>query len=52
MMLANSTAGDKAVDYFHREIQALQSMLMPEASAIQASSSSMTCFRLRVVCNW
>jgi eukaryotic-like serine/threonine-protein kinase len=29
MMLANSTAGEKAVDYFHREIQALQGMLMP-----------------------
>jgi len=29
MMLANSTAGDKAVNYFHREIQALRDMLMP-----------------------
>ena len=29
MMLANSTAGDRAVDYFHREIQALRDMLMP-----------------------
>lgn len=29
MMLADSTAGDKAVNYFHREIQALQDMLMP-----------------------
>ena len=29
MMLANSTAGDKAMDYFHREIQALRDMLMP-----------------------
>jgi eukaryotic-like serine/threonine-protein kinase len=29
MMTANSTAGDKAVNYFHREIQALRGMLMP-----------------------
>lgn len=29
MMLANSTAGDKAMDYFRREIQALRDMLMP-----------------------
>jgi serine/threonine-protein kinase len=28
MMIANSTAGEKAIDYFHREIQALQGMLM------------------------
>jgi hypothetical protein len=29
MMLANSTAGDKALSYFHREIRALRDMLMP-----------------------
>jgi serine/threonine-protein kinase len=29
MILANSTAGEKAVNYFHREIQALRDMLMP-----------------------
>jgi serine/threonine-protein kinase len=29
MMIANSTAGDKALDYFHREISALRGMLMP-----------------------
>jgi serine/threonine-protein kinase len=29
MMLANSTAGDKATIYFRREIQALRDMLMP-----------------------
>jgi serine/threonine-protein kinase len=29
MILANSTAGDRAVEYFHREIQALRDMLMP-----------------------
>ena len=29
MMTTNSTAGDKAVNYFHREIQALRGMLMP-----------------------
>ena len=29
MMIANSTAGEKAMDYFHREIQALRDMLMP-----------------------
>jgi serine/threonine-protein kinase len=29
MMIANSTAGDKAMHYFHREIQALRDMLMP-----------------------
>lgn len=29
MMIANSTAGEKALSYFHREIQALRDMLMP-----------------------
>jgi serine/threonine-protein kinase len=29
MMIANSTAGEKALNYFHREIQALRDMLMP-----------------------
>ena len=29
MMSANSTAGDKAVDYFQREIQVLRDLLMP-----------------------
>ena len=28
-MIANSTAGEKALNYFHREIQALRDMLMP-----------------------
>ena len=29
MMIANSTAGEKALNYFHREIHALRDMLMP-----------------------
>src|SRR4051794_18705174 len=29
MMIANSTVGEKALSYFHREIQALRDMLMP-----------------------
>jgi len=29
MMIANSTAGEKALNYFHREIRALRDMLMP-----------------------
>jgi serine/threonine-protein kinase len=29
MMIANSTAGEKALSYFNREIRALQDMLMP-----------------------
>jgi serine/threonine-protein kinase len=29
MMISNSTAGDKALDYFHREINALRGMIMP-----------------------
>ena len=29
MMIANSTAGEKAMNYFHREIHALRDMLMP-----------------------
>jgi serine/threonine-protein kinase len=29
LMIANSTAGEKALNYFHREIQALRDMLMP-----------------------
>jgi serine/threonine-protein kinase len=29
MMIANSTAGEKSLNYFHREIRALRDMLMP-----------------------
>ncbi|MGA2701311.1 MAG: FHA domain-containing serine/threonine-protein kinase [Isosphaeraceae bacterium] len=29
MIIANSTAGEKALNYFHREIRALRDMLMP-----------------------
>jgi eukaryotic-like serine/threonine-protein kinase len=29
MMIANSTAGEKALNYFHREMRALRDMLMP-----------------------
>ena len=49
MMIANSTAGDKAVDYFHREIQALQGMLMPGGKCHRGSSNSTTCSRWRAI---